>query len=200
MNTGSQPLDLAGFQLREGIRFTFPPTAGTLAPGGFVVVVKSLAAFTLRYGTAGINIAGEFDGNLSNAGERVVLFGPLNEPILDFAYHDGWAPSADGNGHSLVPVGESAPAAGSWTNAASWRGLSKRVRSPSSATIVMATTHCTPRSACKASTSGYRRQLEAISRSSPSTRRSLSTCSSTARTDSWKTICCAGVGHTTLER
>jgi len=37
------------------------------------------------------------------------------------------------------------------TNAANWRGESNRVRSPSSATTVMATSHCTPRSAWRAS-------------------------------------------------
>ena len=36
----------------------------------------------------------------------------------------------------------------------SWRGVSKRVRSPSSAMVVIATVNCTPRSACSASTTG----------------------------------------------
>jgi len=65
--------------------------------------VKNPAAFVQRYGT-GRNIAGQYAGNLDNAGEHLLLLGALEEPILDFAYHDSWYPATDGLGCSLVVV------------------------------------------------------------------------------------------------
>src|SRR2546426_6235227 len=62
--------------------------------------------------------------------------------------------------------------------------------------VVMATVNCTPRRACRASTTGDRRQVLACSRSSASRRCSSSVRSVTVRTYSWKTICWAGVGKT----
>src|SRR6266498_4782996 len=74
-------------------------------------------------------------------------------------------------------------------------GRSKRVRSPSSATVMMATVNCTPRRACKASTTGYIRHVLACSRSAASKRPSNSVRSVTVRTYSWNTICWAGGGE-----
>jgi hypothetical protein len=63
----------------------------------------------------------------------------------------------------------------------SWRGVSTRVRSPSSATRVTATVHWTPRKACSASTSGCRRQVFTGSCSACASRGRRSVCSLTAR-------------------
>ena len=79
-------------------------------------------------------------------------------------------------------------------------GGSKRVRSPMSAPIVMATVHCTPRKAWRASTTGCKRQVVACSRRSWSRRPRRSGCSVTVRTYAGKTLGGAGVGQTTAAR
>jgi hypothetical protein len=100
-NVGDTALDLAGVRLSDGVDFTFGRT--TLEPGQYVVVVKNLTAFRSSYGT-GINVAGEYSGNLSNAGERIVLSlpAPLNAAIVRFEYSDAWYPATDGDGSSLT--------------------------------------------------------------------------------------------------
>jgi hypothetical protein len=68
-------------------------------------------------------------------------------------------------------------------------GLSKRVRPPSSATVVTSIVNWTSRRAWRASTTGHKRQDLTCSWSSCSSRWRRSLCSVTARTYSWKTIC-----------
>jgi hypothetical protein len=84
-------------------------------------------------------------------------------------------------------------------NFISARGFSNRVRSPIAATRVTATVHGTPRNACRASTTGDTRQAMPCSWRACSRRWRRSRCAVTARTYSCKTMCCAGVGHTTAE-
>ncbi len=120
-NTGPEPLDLAGFRLVEGVAFDF--SAGSvkaLAPGGFVLVVEDIEAFAARYGTAGLDITGEYSGQLSNAGERLRLEGPFGETILDFAYDDAWYEETDGLGPSLEVI-DPRKDPPSWNEATSWQ-------------------------------------------------------------------------------
>ncbi len=119
-NVGDEALSLAGFALTSGVEFEFPDDGSPLLPGEHVLVVKNLAAFASLYGQGTVRIAGEYNGNFSNAGELVVLEGPLKEPIHAFSYSDGWYPSTDGGGDSLTILDPRAPL-GSWPLAASWR-------------------------------------------------------------------------------
>jgi hypothetical protein len=100
-NVGETALSLTGVRLSDGIDFTFGQML--LEPGRFVVVVKNLTAFRSTYGT-GVNVAGEYSGNLSNGGERIVLSlpSPLDAAILRFEYTDTWYPATDGDGSSLA--------------------------------------------------------------------------------------------------
>jgi len=100
-NVGESTLNLAGVRLSDGIDFTFGQML--LEPGRYVVVVKNLTAFRSTYGT-GFNVAGEYSGNLSNGGERIVLSlpSPLDAAILRFEYKDTWYPATDGDGSSLA--------------------------------------------------------------------------------------------------
>jgi hypothetical protein len=100
-NIGQTSLYLSGVCLSDGIDFTFGRM--TLEPDQYVVVVRNLTAFQSTYGT-GINIAGEYSGNLSNGGERLVLSlpAPLDAAILRFEYSDTWYPATDGDGSSLT--------------------------------------------------------------------------------------------------
>ena len=118
-NIGATPLNLNRFRIRGGVDFDFPNMV--LPAGSNTVVVAHQAAFESRYGTNTVSIAGVFTNNLDNAGERLVLEGPVREPILDFSYDDDWYPITDGLGFSLVIVNENNPALSSWGLKESWR-------------------------------------------------------------------------------
>ncbi|HCO96090.1 MAG TPA: hypothetical protein DIU00_19475 [Phycisphaerales bacterium] len=100
-NVGETAVNLTGVRLSEGINFTFGQML--LEAGQYVVVVSDLAGFQSGYGT-GIRVAGEYSGNLSNGGERIVLSlpSPLDAAILRFEYSDAWYPATDGDGSSLA--------------------------------------------------------------------------------------------------
>jgi hypothetical protein len=108
-NTSGVQCDLVGVNFTNGIQFTFVATNAitNLAPGQYVVLVKNRNAFLSRYPNV-TNIAGEFTGNLNNAGERLELFGTLRETVADFGFAEGWYPTTDGLGFSLVLRNENA--------------------------------------------------------------------------------------------
>jgi hypothetical protein len=116
-NIGSTPLNLNRFKISQGIDFTFSNMI--LQAGQSAVIVSDLEAFRSRYG-AGVLVAGTYSGLLANEGERLVLEGPVQEPILDFTYNDAWAKITDGFGFSLVVVDENAPVE-NWGLKSSWR-------------------------------------------------------------------------------
>ena len=130
-NTGTNTLNLVGFRFTNGIDFTCTATnwITSLAAGQRVVLVKNFAAFASRYPSATNRVAGEYSGSLNNVGEELALVGPMQEPILDFAFSDAWYPLTDGGGFSLVIVKESA-APSAWTNAAQWRASTFEYGSP----------------------------------------------------------------------
>ncbi|HWQ90727.1 MAG TPA: lamin tail domain-containing protein, partial [Clostridia bacterium] len=111
----------AGFQVIEPL---------LLNPGESILVVRNEAAFISRYG-AEKRIAGEYSGRLSNGGDRLILLGPMGEPILDFQYDPAWWPITDGTGFSLVAVDPAAPAA-NWGSPTNWRPSSGHLGSPGS--------------------------------------------------------------------
>ncbi|NQT51813.1 CotH kinase family protein, partial [bacterium] len=116
-NVGADPVSLDGKQFVDGVTFTFPDM--DLAAGERIVVVSNQVAFESRYGAAGITIVGEYEGQLSNAGERVQIDGAFGELVHGFTYDDGWYPITDGDGFSLVMVDPSADPS-TWDTAAGW--------------------------------------------------------------------------------
>jgi hypothetical protein len=120
-NVGAQALNLVGMRFTAGISFTFTVTNAitNLGPGQYLVLVANRAAFLSRYPSV-TNIAGQYTGQLDNAGEHLYLEGALKESILDFSYNNAWYPTTDGQGFSLVIRNEYA-AFNTWTNPASWR-------------------------------------------------------------------------------
>ncbi len=125
-NIGERPLPLNGYQIREGIDFTFGDV--TLAPGAYTVVVNNRDAFQSRYGD-GIAVAGEFDGNLSNSGERLQLVSPANVIVQDFTFSDGWYATTDGAGLSLTIRDTSSPLE-SWNAQEAWKASSRAGGTP----------------------------------------------------------------------
>jgi hypothetical protein len=117
-NIGDTTLNLTGVRLSDGINFAFP--AMTLEAGQYIVVVSNMASFQSTYGT-GVNVAGEYSGNLSNGGEKVVLSlpSPLDAAILRFEYRDTWYPATDGDGSSLAINDPLAHPAG-WSESVNW--------------------------------------------------------------------------------
>ncbi len=100
LNMRAEPLELAGVEFVDGIRFAFPQ--GTLGPNEQALLVRNRGAFETRYGTD-LPVVGRYDGSLSGGGERLVWSDPFGEPIADFRYDDGngWPPQADGGGPTL---------------------------------------------------------------------------------------------------
>jgi hypothetical protein len=101
-NVGDVTVNLAGMYLNEGVRFSFPPNTPPLAAGGVVVLASNPEALAARY--PDINIAGGYEGHLSNKGETIMLNDVNGNTILAVTYNDeyGWPVSADGRGDSLA--------------------------------------------------------------------------------------------------
>ncbi len=133
-NTGPIPLDVSNVVFTEGISFTFTSSpVQTLAPGQYVVIVANTAAFSSRYGTSGITLAGQFSGKLANEGEKLTVLGRWNAPVLSLTYNNGrgWPLAAAGAGHSLVPKDSNAVASPDY--GANWRAGTYRAGSPGQA-------------------------------------------------------------------
>ena len=139
-NTGATEIGLAGVELlgRLGSGVSFDFSAGNVTsvpPMGHVIVVSDLVAFAQRYSTDGLLIAGEYSGNLDNGGDRIELVSPLGEVLAKFDYGDGrdWPISADGAGHSLVPLVTADQAGGAMEYGANWRASAYLDGSPGAA-------------------------------------------------------------------
>jgi hypothetical protein len=98
-NIGAETINLNLVRFTNGVDFTFPSVE--LAPGGYCLVVKDPAAFEARY-SAGLPVAGQYDGSLSNAGERIELRDAAGTVIHDFRFEDNWYKATDGAGYSLT--------------------------------------------------------------------------------------------------
>jgi hypothetical protein len=106
-NISAERLSLVGYRFTNGVVFTFTATNGVtdLDPGQRVVLARNRAALLARY--PGLtNVVGDYAGSLANDNDRLVLIGPMLEPVLDFSYSGQWQPLADGLGFSLVLADE----------------------------------------------------------------------------------------------
>lgn len=118
-NIGDEALDLTGVSLSDGVLFTFPEM--TLDPGEYVLVVSDRTKFAEKYG-AGLPIAGEYSGKLSNGGELIAvqLPEPYSALIQKFTYNNIWYPLTDGRGHSLELIDPTQPLE-TWDSPGAWR-------------------------------------------------------------------------------
>jgi hypothetical protein len=100
-----------------------------------VVLVRNREAFHARYGTDGIRVLGQYEGQLANGGERIRLEGPLGTTWLDFAYRDSdpWPQRADGVGATLELRGATMTAPEQYDNPFAWRGSQAFGGSPGTA-------------------------------------------------------------------
>ena len=131
MNVSAQTIELGGVRLADAVDFIFPATA-QLAPGQRTVVTGSTAAFTALYG-AGVPVAGQFSGQLSNSGELLRVLAANGDVIASVTYGDSapWPSAADGGGPSLTLIH---PAAGvGYSAPENWRASMNAGGSPGTA-------------------------------------------------------------------
>ncbi len=98
----SEGLNLSGLVLDSAVYYEFP-AGSVLPPENYFVVAAKPGSFFARYG---MDPSGNYQKNLSNGGEQVVVRTATGEAILDFTYDDDypWPLSPDGEGPSLVSV------------------------------------------------------------------------------------------------
>ncbi len=96
-NTGVTTVDLAGWQLTDGVSFTFP-SGTTIAAGGYKVIAKNVSRLQTVYAIGGV--VGPFTGKLSNSSDTVRLKDSVGTIIDAVSYSASfpWAQSADGLG------------------------------------------------------------------------------------------------------
>jgi hypothetical protein len=126
-NIGTTALDLTGVRFTAGIDYTFGPTV--LGPRQYLIVAKNRAAFASHYNTTALNLAaGEFLGQLNNAGETLELSDTNGVVFLSVTYSDSgaWPTEADGAGSSL----EVANASGNLNDPLNWRASPEAGGSP----------------------------------------------------------------------
>jgi hypothetical protein len=99
-NRSAGPVDLSGWELSGAVRFTF--AEGTQIPaGGYLVIARDAVSLAGKF--PGVQVVGDFKGQLSNRGEQLLLLDERNNPADEVSYLDDkpWPPQADGGGSSL---------------------------------------------------------------------------------------------------
>ena len=99
-NRGIETVDMSNWFFTKGIGYTFPLDT-TMEPGEYLVVADDAAWLSNRFPEA--HIIGDFNGNLSNGGEDLVLSDQRGNPADTIRYYDDgtWPEYADGGGCSL---------------------------------------------------------------------------------------------------
>ncbi|MGE5297404.1 MAG: lamin tail domain-containing protein, partial [Solirubrobacterales bacterium] len=124
-NVGSQAINLNRVRFTKGVEFTFPSLV--LPAGGYCLLVRDVAAFQALYGTD-VPVMGQYEGNLSNAGEQIELVDALGTVIQSFEYTDEWFDLTDGRGFSLTVrdpqtvTSEEMSSPDAWRPSAYWGG------------------------------------------------------------------------------
>ena len=116
-NHGDKAVDLSNWEFNDGITFTFPDMT-MLPAAGYLVVAKNREQLLAKH--KGIDpklVLGNYNGTLSNRGERLLLTEPkealhdgravatkpLRVPVDEVTYHDSaaWGEWSDAGGSSL---------------------------------------------------------------------------------------------------
>jgi hypothetical protein len=118
LNSGTNSITLTNLRLTNAVRFNFASSSiASLGAGAIALLVKNRAAFVQRYGS-GLPVIGQYDGNLSNGGENLLLLDG-GRPLLDITYgtEAPWPIAADGGGSSLELLDWN----GDFNSATNWR-------------------------------------------------------------------------------
>lgn len=116
-NSGSRPLDLSGWSVREGIRFAFHDTT-IIGAGERLVLAANPRALGRRF--PGVEVHGGYAGRLANSGETIRLRDEEDVVCAEATFDDAlpWPQAADGLGASLVYVGGNPDSPESWVASA----------------------------------------------------------------------------------
>lgn len=126
-NIGQAPINLKLVRFTDGISFTFG--AIELSPQAYILVVRDVAAFEAKYGPD-LPVAGQYEGSLSNKGERLTLVNAVNEVIHDFDFNDNWEKPTDGDGFSLVVTWPAQSDPAQWGDKQIWKSSRVKDGSP----------------------------------------------------------------------
>jgi hypothetical protein len=109
-NPASTPVDLTGWKVSGGIKFSFAAQT-SLRPNGFLVIARDTNAFN-RTHRPSIEPVGSFTGKLSHKGEKIELIDASGQIVEKMHYRDQapWSLGGDGYGSSLERVCSDAPA------------------------------------------------------------------------------------------
>jgi hypothetical protein len=129
-NVGTATVDLGLVRFTDGIDFVFPDFE--LAPGTYCLVVADRVTFETEYGPD-LPVVGQYEGRLSNGGERIELVDALGATIQHFAYEDGWFDTTDGGGCSLTIIDPANPDLQAWSETDAWQPSSAVGGSPGTA-------------------------------------------------------------------
>ncbi|MDG2400207.1 MAG: hypothetical protein P8M04_06515, partial [Akkermansiaceae bacterium] len=104
-NFSQENVDLSSVRFTDGIIFDFSGSfTRVLGPGEKLLLVKSIDAFRVRFGTDfdGL-IAGEYSGQLSNGGEQLRMIGQEDSVIHEFSYDNSspWPDLSNLDGYSI---------------------------------------------------------------------------------------------------
>ncbi|HNZ72569.1 MAG TPA: hypothetical protein PKJ43_08100, partial [Prolixibacteraceae bacterium] len=124
--TDGTPINLTSCRFIDGISYAFPK--GTMIePDNFLVLASSSFSFSQRYGMAA---SGEYEGQLSNGGERITLVGAIGDTLISVKYDNKqpWPVTPDSLGFSLVPAVNNLSA--DWNDGKNWRASSRIAGSP----------------------------------------------------------------------
>lgn len=96
-NSSTSHLDLSGLRFSDGITYTFPD--GTiLQSGNYLTLAHSSSHYQQLYEHAP---SGQYEGKLSNSGEKIRLQTTNAVGVIEFTFNDSWYPNSDGLGQSL---------------------------------------------------------------------------------------------------
>ena len=101
-NIGDSDINLNGIAFADGITYSFTDDT-ILKPASFLVLASNAVEFLERYEFDSYD---QYDGTLSNGGERLVV--TYNDNVvhvsIDYDTKDPWPETPDGGGNSLVPI------------------------------------------------------------------------------------------------
>ena len=103
LNTGDAIANLEGLRFVSGIDFIFDANSRILKlePGERLVIAGNLVSLQKDHPDLD-NIAGTYQGSLSNNRNRLRLINEVGLVVIDVSYEDNWQPLADGTGFSIA--------------------------------------------------------------------------------------------------